>query len=690
MFQFPSIVRRLATLALLGSLLVGTGCSSQYLRVRRVPHNPLAESLNLLSYHGPRPSDRTQLLLRRYDLAKEIERQPAVAIERLRVEVEKSPTPDKIYSLAELSYIEALRLDRGKRPNEALDYYASAVAMAYTFLVDPELDRFRNPYDPSFRGACDLYNSSLESALRIAKSQDKLQPGKMTTISSGRQQFQVQVNIRGPWQAEEISHLEFVSDFEIEGGFTNRYHTYGLGVPLIAVRNQKALRGEEEKYYPPGLSFPVTAFLRVISSVPGPTATPRGDAYVQPCSLELYDPHYASDLQLNNRLIPLETDLTVPLAYMLDSPCFKAKDNATLGLLRPAAGHEVNGLYMLEPYDPQRIPVVMVHGLWSSPTTWMEMFNDLRAWPEIRDRYQFWFFLYPTGQPFWESAADLRQTLAEARATLDPQRTSPNFDEMVLVGHSMGGLLSRLQTIESGNDFWHILSDKKFEEITADAADREKISRTVYFHPNPSVKRVITLGTPHHGSSSSNQYTRFLGQRLISLPEMMLQVNNRVIRQNPGVFKNTELLTTTTSIDSLAPEAPIFGPLNQAPVAPWVHCHNVIGVLDSQGIVAQFSEVGDGVVSAESARWKDAETEVTVESDHISVHRHPRAILEVREILLQHDQQIKLAAHQRELAARPKNATPRPVGEPAGGTISNPPATNRELSPELFRLPMTE
>ena len=124
---------------------------------------------------------------------------------------------------------------------------------------------------------------------------------------------------------------------------------------------------------------------------------------------------------------------------------------------------------MVEPFDPNRIPVVMVHGLWSSPTTWMEMFNDLRAFPEIRSRYQFWFFLYPTGQPFWTSAAQLRDTLAEVRQTLDPQLQNPNLDQMVLVGHSMGGLVSQLQTLESGDDFWRIVSDKPFEELQADA-----------------------------------------------------------------------------------------------------------------------------------------------------------------------------------------------------------------------------
>ena len=114
---------------------------------------------------------------------------------------------------------------------------------------------------------------------------------------------------------------------------------------------------------------------------------------------------------------------------------------------------------MVEPFDPNRIPVVMVHGLWSSPTTWMEMFNDLRAFPEIRSRFQFWFFLYPTGQPFWVSAAQLRDTLAEVARDVSIRTVrNPNLDQLVLVGHSMGGLVSMLQTLESGDDFWRLLS----------------------------------------------------------------------------------------------------------------------------------------------------------------------------------------------------------------------------------------
>ena len=171
--------------------------------------------------------------------------------------------------------------------------------------------------------------------------------------------------------------------------------------------------------------------------------------------------------------VPLESDLSTPLAYFLSRPEMNL-DSSTLGLLRPdellkkptdalltkmqIEPRPAMGLYMMQPYEPGKIPVLLVHGLWSSPMTWMEMFNDLRSQPEIRQHYQFWFYLYPTAQPFWLSAAQLRRDLAKARETLDPTHQEPALDEMVLVGHSMGGLVSQLQTLQGGDDYWRLVS----------------------------------------------------------------------------------------------------------------------------------------------------------------------------------------------------------------------------------------
>src|SRR5262245_4658028 len=613
-------------------LLLFVGCAQQrYITVRERPNPFLAGPLSLVSRKEPKPTSRTLQLLRRYDLLDLQERKPEIALTKLQQEIEADPNPDKICSYAELSYLDGQRLEAKNKPKDALDAYAAAVAHAYWFLLDPRLDRFRNPYDPEFRRACDLYNDSLAAAMRLVIKQNKLRPGETQIIQTGKKQFQVQVVLRGPWHSEDIDRLEFVGDYKIEAGLSNQYHTYGLGVPLIAVRANHKEESPAERYYPPGLCFPVTAFLRVENQT-----REQVNANVHRCTLELYDPLFSSEIAVCNRLVPLETDLTVPLAYFLDSPAFKEKDLATVGLLNPNKAQGIKGLYMVEPFDPNRIPVVMVHGLWSSPTTWMEMFNDLRAFPEIRSRFQFWFFLYPTGQPFWVSAAQLRDTLAEVRATLDPQIRNSNLDQLVLVGHSMGGLVSMLQTLESGDDFWRLLSDKPLEDIRATPEEKARLAKSFYFHPNPSVKQVVTIGTPHRGSDFANEATRELGRRLIRLPEMMMELGTKLSLTNPGYFTNKDLLTMTTSIDSLAPDCPIFPVMLRAPRATWVSYHNVIGLVPRRTILGRVSEEGDGVVSLKSAKLPNAASEIAVAADHLVVHRHPLAILEVRRILLEH------------------------------------------------------
>ncbi len=90
--------------------------------------------------------------------------------------------------------------------------------------------------------------------------------------------------------------------------------------------------------------------------------------------------------------------------------------------------------------------------------TWMEMFNDLRSSPDIRRHYQFWFYLYPDGPAVLAQRRAVAARPGRGPQVLDPQHREPALDQMVLVGHSMGGLVAKLQTIDSGNDYWNLAS----------------------------------------------------------------------------------------------------------------------------------------------------------------------------------------------------------------------------------------
>ncbi len=514
----------------------------------------------------------------------------------------------------------------------ALDLYAISVANAYKFLLSHRFDETRNPYDPRFRQASDLYNAALESVLRIVQSQGQLKPGAVHLVATPSQEYKLHVVCRGPWQPSDIAELKFVSDYDLQG-LKNHYRTFGLGVPLIAEHSQAPGNSPAERYYAPGMSLPMTAFLRVM---PECTVSHQTGCVRHLCVLELHDPMVSTDVEIDGRLVPLETDLSTPLAYSLNDPAFQQANVATRGLLNPAKSQEDQGLYLLEPYNPDKIPVLMIHGLWSSLVTWMEMFNDLRGVPEIRDHYQFWFYLYPSGQPLLLSATQLRKELKEARETLDPQRRNPNLDQLVLVGHSMGGLIARMQTIESGNEFWQLMSDEPLSEFDVPDATKSLLQESLFFHPNTAVKRVVTIASPYRGSAFSNEATQWLGRHLITLPEMMVRTREHLVLTQKSALREQGMLEARTSIDSLSPTSPILDVMQRSPVAPWVTYHNVIGVVPETGVLSRVAGQSDGVVTVESARLELASSELIVEADHVNIHRHPRTVLEVQRILLQH------------------------------------------------------
>lgn len=640
--------------------VVSTGCSTQrYLIKRDDPANALAAQLNLAGKSGPEITSRTESILRRYALLEVYDDNPAECLVLMQELLGNDPEGELVYGVSELSYILGKHAERDGKLAEALDMYGVSVSNAYMYLFAGEFDTVRNPYDPQFRGACDLYNQSLESTLRLVNARGQLKPGYSYQLTTGKQTYEVACRVRGKWDNDDFDRFEFVSDYKLDG-LPESGLTYGLGVPLIAVRKKGPTNDPREKYYPDGLSFPVTALLRVVKegSMPGSGANRRHH-----CILELHDPQDSCDLTLAGRLVPLQTDLSTSLAYFLDSEQFREQTQATAGLINPQKTLEHRGIFMLEPFDPRRIPVVMVHGLWSSPVTWMPMFNDLRSFHQLRENYQFWFYQYPTGQPFWSSATHMREDLAQLRSELDPKHDYESLDNMVLVGHSMGGLLSRMQTIESGNRFWNTLSDEPFEKLRGAPDDIQRIKQAAFFKANTDVNRVITISTPHRGSNYANDTTRWLARRFIKLPTMMVAAAQDLVNQNPGVFQNADLLINSTSIDSLSPDSPVFQAMLRSPNSSRVRYHNIVGLVPSRGWLSSGEATGDGVVDYESARVFDSESEIAVPAEHQVVHRHPRAILEVRRVLIEHLQEYQSRYRVAQRLARSQTSVNTPQSE---------------------------
>lgn len=295
---------------------------------------------------------------------------------------------------------------------------------------------------------------------------------------------------------------------------------------------------------------------------------------------------------------------------------------------RAPSRFNATGLYLLEPYQPDRIPLILIHGLASDALTWDETIVSLQCDPEINTRYQIWCYQYPTGNSYLRAAADLRQELIKTRAILDPSGSNPAFDQTVLVGHSMGGLVAKLQASYSDDKLWRAISDTPLNSMSDSTPVPDETASAILFDPVPFVKKVVYIATPQHGSNwTVNALGRF-GQWLIEIPEQVQGDYIGLIRGNPGWFSGPRF-RPPTSIDHLYPGSRIMQAISQLRKADRVSAHSIIGT----GYLLPDGYTGDGVVAIASARVPDIQTEFLVQATHSGILKNPAAASELNCIL---------------------------------------------------------
>jgi pimeloyl-ACP methyl ester carboxylesterase len=328
--------------------------------------------------------------------------------------------------------------------------------------------------------------------------------------------------------------------------------------------------------------------------------------------------------------MPTESDLTTPLAYMWSRSDLDRY--RWTGLLRPGPAAGRAGLMLIRPYEPGKIPVVMIHGLASSPLAWVAMVNDLLLDPRIQERFQFMLYMYPTGIPFPIAAAGLRDTLQQAEQTFrwPDGRPDPAFYKMVLLGHSMGGLLSHSMAVDSEQKFWDVNTYVPFQQIKGPPEVLDELQRYMFFDAQPFVSRVVFLAVPHRGSSLSRALVGRVSSNLISTDDHVSNLLGRLVRDNPEAFPR-RFRRVPTSIETLDPDSPYLKALLTMKPGRGVTFHSIIGSERPEG----KENTTDGVVPYRSSHIDGVASEVIVQSDH-GVQKNPYAIMEVHRILLEH------------------------------------------------------
>ncbi|MBI4522288.1 MAG: alpha/beta fold hydrolase [Deltaproteobacteria bacterium] len=523
---------------------------------------------------------------------------------------------DRLFTLSELSFYYAEQAGKN-------EHYLAAAVYAYAFLFPEDNTLSPNPLDPRLRLAVDLYNLGLVRGLASLDGQEVMVREGTYELPFGELELKLEAS-GFLWGGFRLNRFIPVGEFDIRG-VRNRYHQAGIGAPLAA-EVEPVLSGPAgaiaQKRIPPRTKVPVTAFIRIEeprrSVVEGKL---RG-------RLELYAADQASTVKIGGADLPLELEPTAALAYQMEgAPVW---DFEIVGF-RFADPQKIlgDGLVMMHPYRSGRLPVVLVHGTASSPARWAEMFNEVTHDPVIGGRYQFWVFQYNTGQPVLYSAMLLRRALRDIVSELDPAEQDPALRRMVIIGHSQGGLLTKLMAVRSGNRFWENVTKEPFEKVEMVQETRELLRESVFFEPLPTVERVVFIATPHRGSYQATGWVLNLVKRLINLPGTLVSQFQDLLKGQ--AFAHLNMSQLPTAVENMSPGHPFLRALNDLPIDSRITAHSIIAVLGEGPITGKT----DGVVAYESAHIEGVQSEKVVRSVH-STQSHPETIEEVRRILREH------------------------------------------------------
>ena len=291
-------------------------------------------------------------------------------------------------------------------------------------------------------------------------------------------------------------------------------------------------------------------------------------------------------------------------------------------MIDPQKYADTTRLCQLQQYDPARTPVIFVHGLQETGASWAPMIDSLRNDAVIRARYQFWFFSYPSGYPYPYSAALFRRDLDGIR------RAFPNHRRVILIGHSMGGMICRLMMTDAGDKIWRDFFGTSPARTPTAGDTRKQLEEVFVFNHRPDVKRAIFISTPHRGSKFAAGWIGRIGAALVRTPRVFTSIyasSKPLLIADPAA---RPLNRMPNSVDTLEPNDRFVQAVDKLPITPGIPYHSIMGDR-GRGDTPNSS---DGIVPYWSSHLDGARSELIVHSDH-GAQYNSEAIQEVARIL---------------------------------------------------------
>jgi hypothetical protein len=453
--------------------------------------------------------------------------------------------------------------------------------------------------------ACETYNAAcgeLTVLLRNSEGGRLWNRSLPLTASNSPYRLRLEPATNAVWAPDYFTSFELASAVK-EKRVKTPNQVNGVGGELVGVRSPTPL----DPFTPPqgAITAPVTATL---------------DFHAKDATLALRRPAKKPTATIEGKVRPLAANYSAPLLHY--KPAGNEMIMGLMGALMGGKFLSKTGLYFVQPYDPNRIPVIFVHGLISTPQMWLNVINDLQQDPVLRERYQFWIFAYPTGLPVLYTSLRLRESLAEV------EKLYPNHKDYVLVSHSMGGLLSQLQVTNMTRADWENTLGEPARNLFAHLQPGELVTRAVTFKANPHVKRIVFICTPHRGAPMAVSTIGEIGIRLISLPSTLVgTITSEVPAETLKTINGGRL---PNSVTNLQPKAPYIQVLNKLPMQTTYH-----SIIGNRGKPGPLADSSDGVVPYWSSHEAKAKSELIVPGPHGSCEL-PQTIAELDRILRLH------------------------------------------------------
>jgi len=445
------------------------------------------------------------------------------------------------------------------------------------------------------------------SKLRTDRKVSRIIASAITPVENQRNQIKFEWVGRDSIDPNVFDYV-IRSSAVIRKNWNNNWNEYkGKGTPLIFLRKDQGDRFLMNA----GEVMPVTAHIE------------KNDTEFKIKIFDTLDPKNSSE--------EIARDYTAPINYLTRRAKLIPKITAIVKTNQYMDGI---GLHRMNPFDPNKIPVILIHGFKSNPTTWVNLINQLQSDPKVRNRFQFWTFSYPTGIPILYSTMRLRNELNAMRKYYDPDENNKNLSNIVLVGHSMGGIIARLLSSTSSKEYskWPPVGSNSFK---IPIKSNELAKKMFRFKSQDYITRSIFIATPHRGTKLASSGIAKMLSSVIQVPFELQETFINSLSLNPDIsFNDQQFISRMKSINNLRPESNFIKYMQSSSIDPRIKTHSIIGI-GKLGWWKKLESRNDFVVSYESAHLINSDSELTIAAWH-DLNTDSETISEVGRILKSH------------------------------------------------------